>query len=56
MTQDTFIFLAEPSGLDTDLTSLPTAVVKLYDLFTWQHHYAAKDNENEGPREYCIIM
>ena len=40
-----FVFVEEPDGAGVDLTSLPTTVVELYDLFTWQHHYAAKDNE-----------
>ena len=42
-----FVFLEEPSAPDTDLTTLRKTVVNLYDLFIWQHHYAAKDNENE---------
>ena len=42
-----FVFLEEPTGPTTDLTTLPKTTVKLYDLFIWQHHYAAKDNEND---------
>ena len=44
-----FVFLEEPTGQNTDLTTLrKTAVNSLYDLFIWQHHYAAKDNEQEN--------
>ena len=44
-----FIFLEEPMGPDTDLTTLGKTVVNsLYDLFIWQHHYAAKDSEKEN--------
>lgn len=41
------IFLTEPQP-----QSLPNvndaSDISLYDLFVWQHHYPAKDNENEG--------
>ena len=40
-----FVFVEEPASVGTDVTTLQKTVVKLYDLFTWQHHYAAKDNE-----------
>ena len=41
-----FVFLEEPNAAGVDLTTLNKATnVKLYDLFIWQHHYAAKDNE-----------
>ena len=41
-----FVFLEEPAAPDTDLTTLQKTNVTLYDLFIWQHHYAANDNEN----------
>ena len=46
-----FVFLEEPNATtSSDLTSLnKVGNVKLYDLFIWQHHYAAKDNENCKP-------
>ena len=44
-----FIFLEEPTGPNNNLTTLrKTTVNNLYDLFIWQHHYAAKDNENKN--------
>ena len=47
-----FVFLEEPTGPNTDLTTLrKTTVDSLYDLFIWQHHYAAKDSEQE--KEKC---
>ena len=42
-----FVFLEEPSAPNTDLRTLRKTVVNLYDLFIWQHHYSAKDSENE---------
>ena len=39
-----FVFLEEPNGADADLTRLPKTLIKLYDLFVWQHHYVTKDN------------
>ena len=42
-----FVFLQEPTGPNHDLRTLnKTVVTSLYDLFIWQHHYAAKDNDN----------
>ena len=42
-----FVFLEEPTGPNDDLRRLNKTVANsLYDLFIWQHHYAAKDNDN----------
>lgn len=42
-----FVFLEEPNATNADLTTLKMATdVKLYDLFIWQHHYAAKDHND----------
>ena len=47
-----FVFLEEPTA-GSDVTMLrKTTMVNLYDLFIWQHHYAAKDSENK----YCKSM
>ena len=44
-----FVFLEEPTGSNIDLTTLRKIPVNsLYDLFIWQHHYAAKDNEQKN--------
>ena len=47
-----FVFLEEPTASDTDLTTLRKTNVTLYDLFIWQHHYAANDNENTRSKPY----
>jgi tyrosinase len=53
---DYMVFLEEPQlSTNPDLSQLPTSnVLMLYDLFVWQHHYPAKDSENEG--SYNIII
>ena len=53
-----FVFTEEPEGPDTDLRTLEKTPVNLYDLFIWQHHYAAKDNENKISKAifYDIIV
>ena len=42
------VFLNE-STPSTDPLQLPSqATITLYNLFVWQHHYPAKDSENQG--------
>lgn len=47
---DYMVFLREPEdeSYKYDITLLQPTPIKLYELFVWQHHYSAKDNENEG--------
>jgi hypothetical protein len=51
-----FVFLEEPEeGPNYNISALDKTVVNsLYDLFIWQHHYAAKDNENEECKPILI--
>ena len=45
---DHMVFLEEPQSSNSDPSQLPQSNITLYDLFVWQHHYPAKDSENEG--------
>ena len=47
---DYFVFLEEPQSPSSDLSQLKTSNITLYDLFVWQHHYPAKDNENNNSK------
>ena len=44
------VFLKEPEQKTYDITLslLQPTPINLYDLFVWQHHYAAKDNGCKG--------
>ena len=49
-----FVFLEEPTGPNHDLRTLNKTVANsLYDLFIWQHHYAAKDNNDNALAMDC---
>ena len=43
------VFLNEPQSPSSNPSQLPSSPIMLYDLFVWQHHYAAKDNDNNEP-------
>ena len=46
---DYMVFLTEPQpGQSDDISQLHPTPINLYDLFVWQHHYTAKDNDNKG--------
>jgi hypothetical protein len=50
-----FVFLEEPSRPNQNIMALrKTTVNSLYDLFIWQHHYAAKNN-NDNPKSACKL-
>jgi hypothetical protein len=50
-----FVFLEEPSRPNQNIAALrKTTVNSLYDLFIWQHHYAAKNN-NDNPKSACKL-
>ena len=42
------VFLKEPEQKTYDIMLLQPTPINLYDLFVWQHHYAAKDNGIKG--------
>ena len=43
---DYSVFLEEPQTPSSDPSQLKNTTITLYDLFVWQHHYPAKDNDN----------
>ena len=50
---DYMVFLKEPEQETyNNITQLQPTPINLYDLFVWQHHYAAKDNRNGGPGKF----
>ena len=49
---DYSIFLKEPR---TDPSQMQTSPISLYDLFVWQHHYPAKDNDNPNTSEFIHV-
>ena len=55
-TSEYSVFLQEDNGSDVTRLLKTPEPVKLYDLFIWQHHYAAKDNENKDPNCKPIII
>lgn len=46
------VFLEEPQTPSSDLSQLNTSPITLYELFVWQHHYPAKDNDNQNDGKY----
>jgi hypothetical protein len=53
---DYMVFLKEPEQKPYDIPQLQPTPINLYDLFVWQHHYAAKDNEHEGIQCNIIVV
>ena len=53
---DYMVFLKEPEQKIYDIEQLQRVPINLYDLFVWQHHYAAKDNGNKGIINKVIII